>query len=89
MQESGILQHWKARYSPQRDECFDYYPNLHGQSEIILEDLEGPFYLLVIGLISGLLILHLEFIWDKIKINCKKHSRRKLPKKENLTLYSK
>lgn len=87
MQESGILTHWKARHSPQRDECFDFDPNLHGQSEIILEDLQGPFYLLVIGLISGLIFLHLEFMWNKIKMNCKKQSKRKLLEKENLTVY--
>ena len=89
MQESGVLDHWKATYSPQRDECFDFDPNLHGQSEIILEDLQGPFYLLAIGLISGLVFLIFEFIWNKIKMNCKKRPPKKLQKKKNVSFFSK
>lgn len=68
MHESGILDHWKTKYSPQRDECFNFDDNVHGQSQITLEDLQGPFYLLAIGLLIGSLCLSSEYAWGRAKI---------------------
>lgn len=87
MQESGVLDHWKEKNSPKRAECFDFDSSLHGQSEIALEDLQGPFYLLVIGLCFGLTFLFSECAWNKTKIAYGRYKKRKLFKRQLSAMY--
>lgn len=67
MKESGVLQHWKEKFSPQRDECYSISSSLPGQREVSLEDLQGPFYLLAMGLVAGVVLFALENAWHRHK----------------------
>nr|QHA94733.1 ionotropic receptor 93a-1 [Pardosa pseudoannulata] len=87
MLENGVFAHWLSNVSQHRDECFNFINNFHGQSEITLEDLQGPFYLLAIGLVFGSLFLSCEFIMNKIKIAYKKYTKNKYFNRENSTLH--
>ncbi|KAG8193589.1 hypothetical protein JTE90_000224 [Oedothorax gibbosus] len=71
MKEGGVLEHWKMKYNPQRDECYGIKTSVPGQREVSVEDLQGPFYLLLIGLVAGFVVFTVEAAWHRRK-SCRK-----------------
>ncbi|KAF8795897.1 Ionotropic receptor 93a like protein [Argiope bruennichi] len=67
MRESGVLSHWKKKYSPAREECYSIESDNPGQREVNLEDLQGPFYLLLLGIILGFLLFMGETTYSRLK----------------------
>ncbi|GBL81938.1 hypothetical protein AVEN_211437-1 [Araneus ventricosus] len=67
MRESGVLGHWKKKYNPAREECYSIEGDNPGQREVNMEDLQGPFYLLLLGIILGFLLFVGEAMFCRLK----------------------
>ncbi|CAL1300340.1 unnamed protein product, partial [Larinioides sclopetarius] len=67
MRESGVLSHWKKKYNPAREECYSMDSDNSGQREVNMEDLQGPFYLLLLGIVLGFLLFVGEAVFCKLK----------------------
>ncbi|GFU12535.1 glutamate receptor 4 [Nephila pilipes] len=92
MRESGVLEHWKEQFNGLRGECYEIKAVLPGQREVSLEDLQGPFYLLVLGAVFGFLLVGAEATYQKLKKMIRKYDKPVRSKvwsyeKHQLTLY--
>nr|XP_042910703.1 ionotropic receptor 93a [Parasteatoda tepidariorum] len=72
MKENGVLDHWYSKYTPNREECYQMEQVLPGQREVRVEDLQGPFFLLLFSFIAGLLTLIAETLYKKYSARCKR-----------------
>lgn len=70
MRESGLLKNWINKWTPKNLHCKGLGPVTQSKQATV-KDFQGAFYLLMIGIASGLLLLVLEYIYYRRLRNSK------------------
>jgi hypothetical protein len=66
MLESGLVKKWKSQFWPQKDKCSaTAYGGVVSNRTVSIGDMQGSFYLLLLGFFLALIVLVIEFILHK------------------------
>ncbi|KAF0314387.1 Ionotropic receptor 93a [Amphibalanus amphitrite] len=79
MLKAGFIQKWKADFWPSQDRCSSTaYGGAGRQKKVDLEDMQGSFYLLLLGLFIGLSSLLMECCYRNTEFRRPQHSAREV-----------
>jgi hypothetical protein len=62
MLQTGLIKKWKSRFWPQKDKCSQLTIGAAGNRKVGIGDMQGSFYLLLMGFLIALSVLVVELI---------------------------
>ncbi|XP_055931900.1 ionotropic receptor 93a-like [Argiope bruennichi] len=88
MMENGLLDHWKHRHDFKFD-CSNEIDRINSDKRpLTTDDLQGPFYLLLLGAVSGIILLGTETIYSKLTQKAGYKIKNLVTKSHEWSIYS-
>ncbi|CAG7834892.1 unnamed protein product [Allacma fusca] len=67
MLQSGLIIRWKGKYWPKKDKCSSLIATAAANRTVKIGDMQGSFYLLMLGFFIALLVLGIEYVLHRRK----------------------